>query len=105
MGRSSRLSGSSVGGHRWCPPPRHTVIIDDLSDVFDGAMITLAMLVLNVFHPGIYLQDPDHSTPSRTGLEEFILEDRLKTSPLMMMDRSSSVSRDARVDAMPSTSA
>ena len=83
MGRSSRLSGSSVGGHRWWPPASsHTVIIEDLSDLFDGLMITLAMLALNFFHPGIYLQDPDHSTLSRTGFEEVILEDRLKTSPL-----------------------
>lgn len=79
-------------------------MIDGLSDVFDGVMITLAMFALNLFHPGVYLRDPDHSTPSRTG-PEVILEDRLKTSPPMMRDRSSSVSRHARAHAMPSASA
>ena len=87
------------------PASSHTVIIDDLSDVFDGVMITLAMFALNFFHPGIYLRDPDHSTLPRTGPEEVILEDRLKMSPPMMRGRSSSVSRHARAHAMPSTSA
>ena len=90
------------GGH---PASRHTFIIDDLSDVFDGLMITLAMFTLNLFHPGIYLRDPGHSTLSRTGpdSEGVILEDRLKTSPPLMRDKSSSISR--HVPAMPSTSA
>jgi len=74
-------------------------------DVFDGVMITLAMFVLNIFHPGVYLRDPDHSTLSRTGPEAVVLEDHLKTSPPMMRNRSSSVSRHARAHAMPSASA
>lgn len=83
------------------PASRHTVIIDDLSDVFDGLMITLAMFTLNLFHPGIYLRDPGHSTLSQTGPEEVILEDRFKTSPPLMRDRPSSISRHARAHAMP----
>jgi hypothetical protein len=69
------------------PAPRHTVIIDDLSGVFDGLMVTLAMFTLNVFHPGIYLRDPNHSTISPTGSEEGLLKARLKTSPPLMRDR------------------
>lgn len=84
------------------PASSHTVIIDDLSDVFDGLMITLAMFTLNIFHPGIYLRDP---TLSQTSPEEVILEDRLKTSPPVMKDRSSSLSRHTSAHAMSSTSA
>ena len=83
--------------------PSHTVIIDDHSDVFDGLMITLAMFTLNVFHPGIYLGTP--SNLPTTSPEGVILDDGPKTSPPMMRDRSSSVSRHARAQAIPSTSA
>jgi len=74
-------------------------------DVFDGLMITLAMFTLNLFHPGIYLRDPGHSTLSQTGPEDVILEHRPKTSPPLMRDKSSSISRHARAHVMPSTSA
>ena len=49
-------------------------------------MITLAMLTLNLFHPGIYLRD-DHPYPSReaqtfpAGSEGTVLEVLQKPSP------------------------
>jgi hypothetical protein len=82
------------------PASSYTVIIDDHPDVFDGLMITLAMFTLNIFHPGIYLRDP--SNLSTTSPEGVILDDVPKTSPPLMRDRSSSVSRHARAQAIPS---
>lgn len=32
---------------------------DNYTDVLDGAMITLAMYTLNIFHPGILLRSPN----------------------------------------------
>ena len=51
----------------------------DHADVCDGAMILLAMLTLNLFHPGIYL--PGDDDPSSTGSEGGVLEVRLETTP------------------------
>jgi hypothetical protein len=42
-------------------------------------MIALAMLTLNVFHPGIYLRGEDHT--SATSSEGTVQEDRPKTTP------------------------
>jgi len=53
-----------------------------LFNVFDGAMIVLAMYTLNIFHPGIYLKESDY--PSQTSSEGAILDERIKTSPPMM---------------------
>jgi hypothetical protein len=53
-----------------------------LFNVFDSAMIVLAMYTLNIFHPGIYLKESD--LPSQTSSEGAILDDRLKTTPPMM---------------------
>ena len=41
----------------WSTPNLIVIIIGDYADVFDGAMIISAMLILNLFHPGTYLQD------------------------------------------------
>ena len=32
--------------------------------VFDGIMITLAMLTLNVFHPGVFLRESNYALPA-----------------------------------------
>jgi hypothetical protein len=63
-------------------PPSSSIVVNVgvyYADVFDGAMITLAMLTLNVFHPGIYLRGDDH--PSPTSSEVTVQDDRLKTTP------------------------
>lgn len=39
------------------------IIIGDYADVFDGAMIVVAMFILNLVHPGTYLQDEYTSVP------------------------------------------
>jgi len=49
-----------------------------LFNVFDGTMIALAMLTLNLFHPGIYLRGSDDLSPISS--EGVVLEDRTKTS-------------------------
>lgn len=67
MARSSQRSGSSVRGlfvafsepyshHHW-----------GYADVFDAAMIVLAMFTLNIFHPGTYLQDDYAAVPLYNG--------------------------------------
>jgi len=45
--------------------------------VFDGIMITLAMLTLNAFHPGVFLRESDH--PSTSNSESLVLADDNKT--------------------------
>ena len=45
--------------------------------VFDGIMITLAMLTLNAFHPGVFLRESDH--PSTSNSERLVLADDNKT--------------------------
>jgi hypothetical protein len=55
------------------------VIICDYADVFDGAMIVLAMYTLNIFHPSIYLPVQAEYHPAQTASSESInLEERLK---------------------------
>lgn len=57
------------------------LIIGYLADVFDGIMITLAMLTLNLFHPGIYLREDGRPSPdqgSRLISEGTVLEDLQK---------------------------
>lgn len=47
---------------------------DYLTDVFDGAMITLAMYTLNIFHPGFLLPQPtltQKKTASEVPLSSF----------------------------------
>ena len=51
MARSSQRSGSSVSGHLQLPAPNILLIIGDPADVFDGTMITLAMLTLKSLPP------------------------------------------------------
>ena len=63
----------------YSPSPNIVIIIGDHADVFDGTMITLAMLTLNLFHPSIYLKGDDH--PSQVSSEGTVLEDLKKTSP------------------------
>ena len=45
--------------------------------VFDGVMITLAMLTLNVFHPGMFLRESDYPLPTTS--EDPSLADYPKT--------------------------
>ncbi|KAI9433908.1 RTA1 like protein-domain-containing protein [Lactarius indigo] len=45
--------------------------------VFDGIMISLAMLTLNAFHPGVYLRTSDYAVP--TSFEGLALADHSKT--------------------------
>ncbi|KAI9451626.1 RTA1-like protein [Lactarius psammicola] len=45
--------------------------------VFDGIMITLAMLTLNAFHPGVFLRESDFLVP--TNSEDHALADHHKT--------------------------
>ena len=84
MARSSRRSGSSVRGHffGFFFSPNLVLIIGDYADVFDGAMIVLAMYTLNIFHPGIFLREEKQNYPSQTssGSEGMVMEDRLKTT-------------------------
>ncbi len=47
--------------------------------VFDGIMITLAMLTLNAFHPGIFLRESDYLSPSPANSEGLTLADHPKT--------------------------
>jgi hypothetical protein len=64
MARSSQRNGSSVRGlfialrNLWS-----LSLIGDYADVFDGAMIVLAMYILNLVHPGTYLQDEYVAVP------------------------------------------
>jgi hypothetical protein len=53
-----------------------TVIIGNYADVFDGAMIVLAMYTLNLLHPGIYLRGEDY--PSQMSSGDTVMEDHLK---------------------------
>jgi hypothetical protein len=46
--------------------------------VFDGIMITLAMLTLNIFHPGVFLRQSDYPLSSATS-EDPSLADYPKT--------------------------
>jgi hypothetical protein len=65
------------------PSPNILLIIGDSADVFDGTMITLAMLTLNLFHPGIYLREDGRSSPDQASLpspEGTVLEDLQKPS-------------------------
>ena len=81
MARSSQRSGSSVGGHLQLP--NILLIIGDPADVFDGTMITLAMLTLNLFHPGIYLRVDDRPSQSQASLpssEGTVLKDLGKST-------------------------
>jgi len=83
MARSYPRSGSSVRGHFfWFSSPNLVLITGDYADVFDGAMIVLAMYTLNIFHPGIFLRDEKQNYPSQTssGSEGMAMEDRLKTT-------------------------
>ncbi|KAH9961118.1 RTA1-like protein, partial [Russula dissimulans] len=50
-----------------------------LFDVFDGTMIALAILTLNLFHPGIYLRGSD--VLSLTSSEGIVVEERKTSSP------------------------
>ena len=50
------------------------VMIWDYADVFDGIMIVLAMYILNIFHPGIYLRGEDYA--SQTSSEGTAIEDK-----------------------------
>jgi len=50
-----------------------------LFNVFDGTMIALAMLTLNLFHPGIYLRGSDDL--SLTSSEGIVVEERKTSSP------------------------
>jgi len=54
-------------------------------NVFDATMITLAMLTLNLFHPGIYLRDdlpyPTREAQTLGGTEGTVLEDLQKPNP------------------------
>ena len=56
------------------PFPKLILIFGDHVDVFDGAMIVLAMYTLNLFHPGIYLRGEDY--PSQTDSEGTVMEGR-----------------------------
>ena len=58
--------------------PNLMVIIGNFADVFDGAMIVLAMYTLNLFHPGIYLRGEDHPSQTSSGSEGMVMDDRLK---------------------------
>ena len=74
MARSSRRSGSSVRGFFFFSVRNIIVIIRDHADVFDGAMIVLAMYTLNIFHPRIYLRGENH--PSQMSSEGTSIEDK-----------------------------
>lgn len=50
--------------------------------VFDGIMITLAMLTLNVFHPGVFLRESDYPLPTIS--EDPSLTDYPKTGNVEM---------------------
>ena len=86
MARSLKHNGSSVRECLVSFPKYRNHIIGNHADVFDAIMIILAMLTLNLFHPGIYLRD-DHPYPSPeaqtfpAGLEGTVLEDFKKTEP------------------------
>jgi len=62
------------------PFPNRIVIVGDYADVFDGAMIVLAMYALNLFHPGMYLQGEDY--PSQSSSESMVMEDHPKPTYL-----------------------
>jgi len=64
----------------WLSVPNLIVIIGDYADVFDGAMIVLAMYTLNIFHPGIYLREEKENYSSQTSSEGTVMEDSLKTT-------------------------
>ena len=49
------------------------VMIRDYADVFDGAMIVLAMYTLNIFHPRIYLRE---NYAAQTSSEGAAIEDK-----------------------------
>lgn len=61
----------------------HSIITDNVADVFDGAMIVCAMYTLNIFHPGFFLQLPDESSLTMTRSDDIVLDDRLKEGPLV----------------------
>ena len=61
-----------------------------ISDVFDGAMITLAMLTLNIFHPGRLLKtlsDDDITLTERLQYRPKGSEDMRTFSPLESSSR------------------
>jgi len=61
----------------------YCIITDNVADVFDGAMIVLAMYTLNIFHPGFFLQLPDESNLTMSRSDDITLDDRLKEGPLV----------------------
>jgi hypothetical protein len=76
LARSSRRSGSLVRGHFLAFFSESYSDHWDCADVFDGAMIVLAMYTLNLLHPGIYLGGEDY--PSQMSSEGTVMEERLK---------------------------
>lgn len=52
--------------------------------VFDGIMISLAMLTLNAFHPGVFLRVSDYPVP--TNSEDLSLDGHPKTGNVVMRE-------------------
>jgi hypothetical protein len=75
MARLIRPNGTSVRYHCHVSPWLHRILTGCLTAVvFDATMISLAMLTLNTFHPGIYLRESDYPLPAVTSEDPSLTE-------------------------------
>ena len=75
MARLIRPNGTSVSYDCHLSLWPHKILTKYLTAViFDATMISLAMLTLNTFHPGIFLRASDYPLPTATSEDPSLTE-------------------------------